>query len=228
MPFSFRSLTVLQYLRIAQVVLAIVCLGLAAETVSVSSNDAGYLIFVSVWTFLALAFLVFAPIYWTRGIFHRLAPLGVELLTNVFWFTAFIVMAAIYGPGSCSWYRDYNDNNYYPRYYPYYSYRSSRYKTACQTSKAAIAFAAINWLLFIFTTVLMTAALFGLRFSRTHAAAGPSDVESATPGVQTDAALGEKATGEDAPVGETAVPAYSAPTETPAVADATVVSEKPV
>ncbi|KAK9346510.1 membrane-associating domain-containing protein [Lipomyces starkeyi] len=224
MPFSFRSLTVLHYLRIAQVVLAIICLGLAAETVSVYSNDAGYLIFVSVWTFLALAYLVFAPIYWSRGVCHRLAPFGVELLTNVFWFTAFIVMAAIYGPGSCSWYHD-----YYPGYYNWYGYHSGRYQTACETSKAAIAFAAVNWLLFIFTTGLMCAALFGMPFSRGRAAAaGAGDVEGAAPGAQTDAAVDEKALGEDAPVGEAAVPAYSAPAETPAIVDATVESEKSV
>ncbi|KAK9389657.1 membrane-associating domain-containing protein [Lipomyces mesembrius] len=216
MPFSFRSLTVLHYLRIAQVVLAIVCLGLAAETVSVYSNDAGYLIFVSVWTFLALAYIVFAPIYLSAAVFHRLAPYGVELLTNVFWFTAFIVMAAIYGPGSCSWYHD-----YYYYYYPR-SHHTGRYKTACETSKAAIAFAAINWLLFIFTSGIMTTALFGMPFSRRRAAADPGDVEGAAPGAQTDAALGEKAVGEDA------VPAYSAPAETPGIADATAVSEKAV
>ncbi|KAK9353856.1 membrane-associating domain-containing protein [Lipomyces doorenjongii] len=226
MPFSFRSLTVLHYLRITQVVFAIICLGLAAETVSVYSNDAGYLIFVSAWTLLALAYIVFAPIYWSGGVFHRLAPFGVELLTNVFWFTAFIVMASIYGPGSCSWYDD-DYYYYYPGYHHPRGYHSGRYKTACETSKAAIAFAAINWLLFMFTSGIMTAGLFRMPFTRRGAAADPGDVEGAALGAQPDAA-GEKAVGEDAPVGEAAVPAYSAPAETPGIADATVASEKAV
>ncbi|KAK9368738.1 membrane-associating domain-containing protein [Lipomyces kononenkoae] len=246
MSFSWGSLTLLNILRIAQLVFTILCLGLAAETVNVYSNDAGYLVFVAAWTLLALAYLVFAPVYWTAAVFHRLAPFFLELLTNVFWFTAFIVMASIYGPGSCGVY-DYGGDYYYAYYYPYSYY--GNYKTACESSKAAIAFAAVTWVLFVVTSVIMSNQLFGMpTFRRADAAAagaGPTDVEAAAAGPGGEAVgagagdvagLGEKAVGDAAPVAAepaVPVPAYSSPSppvaETVAApVDASAEAEKPV
>ncbi|KAJ8100501.1 membrane-associating domain-containing protein [Lipomyces tetrasporus] len=239
MAFKLCRLAALTYLRIAQVLLAILCLGLAAYTVSVDyDNDAGYLVFVSVWTFLAVGYLVFAPLYWSAAVLHKFVPFGVEILTNVFWFTGFIVMAAIYGPGSCDYYDGY-DEYYHGYYYTTYYRHYSDYKTACGTSKAAIAFAAINWLLFVITTTLMAIALFRPR----PAAGGRGDVEAAAAAdgagqntTMSDAALGEKAVvGESAPpaasevapaADQPAAPAYSAAAETPAVGAAAADSEK--
>ncbi|KAK9241273.1 membrane-associating domain-containing protein [Lipomyces kononenkoae] len=242
MPLSSFSLTLLSILRLAQLVIAIICLGLAAETVNSFTTDAGYLVFVSAWTLLALVYLVFAPSYWPAAVGHRLMPFGVEILTNVFWFTAFIVMASIYGPGSCSYYDDYYDGYYY--YWGYYS----NTKTACEASKAAIAFAAVTWVLFVLTSLLMSSELFGTPafFKRTGAAAaagaagGPTDVEAVAGAGEgaADSALAEKTVGEPAPILEPAVPvpAYSSPQQpAPLPAETAVVApadsaepEKPV
>ncbi|KAK9319629.1 membrane-associating domain-containing protein [Lipomyces orientalis] len=243
MAFKFLHLATLTYLRIAQVLLAILCLGLAAFTVSVDyDNDAGYLIFVSVWTLLAVGYLVFAPMYWSAAVFHKFAPFGVEILTNVFWFTGFIVMAAIYGPGSCDYYDGDGyygyDGYYYSYYYTTYSRHYSDYKTACGTSKAAIAFAAVNWALFVITTTLMAIALFR---PATPATGRGGDIEAAAgDGAQnttmSDAALGEKTVDEGAPpaaasevapaADQPAAPAYSAAADTPAVGAAAADAEK--
>ncbi|KAK9482653.1 hypothetical protein V1527DRAFT_475689 [Lipomyces starkeyi] len=51
---------------------------------------------VSVWTFLTTPYLTFAPMYLSAPICHKLVLFAIELLTNVFWFTGFIVLLAVY------------------------------------------------------------------------------------------------------------------------------------
>ncbi|OXV06418.1 hypothetical protein Egran_05814 [Elaphomyces granulatus] len=119
--------------RIAQAVLAIIVLGLIANTVSWinghtlghSWDSANFLLFCSVWTFfIAVPFLVampmfapqFAPIY---------AMIALDAVTMIFWFAGFIAVAAqIYSPSECT----------------HFNY--------CRTAQGAAALGAFEWLLF--------------------------------------------------------------------------------
>ncbi|KAK9320910.1 hypothetical protein V1517DRAFT_327913 [Lipomyces orientalis] len=152
------TLVALQCARFAQVALAFVCLFVTSLSIefrgynSYGSSGGGgayYLMGVSVWTLLASPFLVIAPIYcWSATLRHKLTPYGVELLTNMFWFTGFIVIAVYH---SRIWCGGFNG-------------------TACVASGAAVAIAVVNWLLFIITSTLLGIAFFG-RSSVTSAGA---------------------------------------------------------
>ncbi|KAK9476531.1 membrane-associating domain-containing protein [Lipomyces japonicus] len=162
-------------LRVAQAFFAIITLGLTASTVHdiQGGGAAAYLLFVSLLTLLALAYLVFAPIYYPKFIhFWVFFPFVVDLVLNVFWFTGFIAMAAIYGPYSCSAF------GYYGGYYYYYG--SSRWSSGCKTGKAAIAMAAITWILFILSSIFLGLQTFRHAGTSATAASGqPADAEKA-------------------------------------------------
>ncbi|KAK9319627.1 membrane-associating domain-containing protein [Lipomyces orientalis] len=129
------------WLRIVQAVLSLLVLALSANTLTWAYGGApAYLLFVSIWTFLALAYIVFVPIYAAKLVVWKYAIFAVEILTNFFWFTGFIAEAAVVGPIYCSIYFRQN---------------------ACNTGKAAIAIAAITWCAFIATSTLMGIDIFG-------------------------------------------------------------------
>lgn len=67
----------------------------------------------------------------------------VDALLTTFWFAAWIAVAATIGKYSCD-----GGVNYGWGYY-YYD------KNACGAGKASIAFGAVNWLLFLFTTIVI-------------------------------------------------------------------------
>jgi len=77
------------------------------------------LVFASVWTVLALNYLVIAPWKMPR-IANKFAILGVEALTMIFWFGGFIALAVFLGGRVC-------------------------YGHVCSVAKAATAFAAFEW-----------------------------------------------------------------------------------
>ncbi|KAK9332387.1 marvel domain-containing protein, partial [Lipomyces starkeyi] len=136
-------------LRIVQAVFSFIVLGLSAHILTWAIGGApGYLLFVSIWTFLALAYIVFALIYASRLVFWKYAIFTVEVLTNFFWFTGFIAMAAVFGPLPCT------------RGDSIYQY-SRKYTSACHTGKAAIAIAAFQWCSFIATSALLAIDIFG-------------------------------------------------------------------
>lgn len=77
------------------------------------------MVFASVWTVLALNYLVIAPWKMPR-IANKFAILGVEALTMIFWFGGFIALAVFLGGRVC-------------------------YGHVCSVAKAATAFAAFEW-----------------------------------------------------------------------------------
>lgn len=80
-----------------------------------------FMVFVSVWTLLILAYVGITPIYMT-GFFHRLAALVLLVITTIFWFAGAIALAvAVGGPWSCGANR------------------------VCGTEEAAVAFAFFIW-----------------------------------------------------------------------------------
>jgi hypothetical protein len=54
------------------------------------------MLFTSVWTLLAVAYLVLAPTRFPRAA-HKFAIAGVEFVTMIFWFAAWVSMAVLWG-----------------------------------------------------------------------------------------------------------------------------------
>jgi len=123
-------------LRVAQGVLTIIILGLMSYVVNDwvgyyvgSPAEANFLLFCSVWTIVALAYLTIAPVRFETAA-HKFGILAAEFLTMIFWFAGFIALAVLLTGVRCR------------RWGP------------CQAAKAATVFAAFEWLLFAATTVM--------------------------------------------------------------------------
>ena len=129
-------------LRAIQAIFAIIILGLTAYgkplrllsrtslTTSVANwwsghwhrnapSEVGFLVFTSIWTLLALLYLMLAPRFFPTAA-HKFGILGAEALTMLFWFAGFIAMAVWLTDRLC-------------------------YGGICTTAKAAAVFAAFEW-----------------------------------------------------------------------------------
>ena len=80
-----------------------------------------FLLFCSVWTILALVYLVIAPLHFPTAA-HKFGILAAEFLTMLFWFAGFIAVAVLLTDIGCS-----------------------RYWGVCRASEAATVFAAFEW-----------------------------------------------------------------------------------
>ncbi|KAF9694554.1 hypothetical protein EKO04_007647 [Ascochyta lentis] len=126
-------------LRGVQVLFSIIVLGLTAYIVdqytnpwaSWSPHSLNFMLFTSVWTLLAVAYLTLAPTRFPRAA-HKFAIAGVEFLTMIFWFAAFIAVAVLW--------RD--------------IYWGNGHGTFHNCGVAAIVFGAFLWLTFLATTIL--------------------------------------------------------------------------
>jgi len=89
-------------LRVTQASLALVILALSAYVSSNwtwggwSPSSINFLVFCAVWTLLALAYLVVAPARFPDAA-HKLAILGVEVVTTIFWFAGWVSVASLLG-----------------------------------------------------------------------------------------------------------------------------------
>ncbi|QDS68448.1 hypothetical protein FKW77_010815 [Venturia effusa] len=136
-------------LRIAQALLAILVLGLMAYVVSEwngpygtwSPTEANFFLFVSVWTILAVAYLIVAPARFPTAA-HKYGILAAEFITMLFWFAGFIAFAVLLTDWDC------------------------RSGSPCRSSQAAVVFGAFEWLLFAATTIM--AALHVWRSRKSH------------------------------------------------------------
>jgi len=129
-------------LRIAQFILAIIVLGLTGYSVGKfngfwwgdwSPDSVRFLLFCSIWTLFALIYLVLAPWKFPSAA-HKFAILGVEAITNIFWFAGWIALAAWLGDVLDG--ADCGGNN------------------LCGSLKAAAVFGAFEWICFMATLVL--------------------------------------------------------------------------
>jgi hypothetical protein len=108
-------------LRAVQAVLTIIILGLTAYDVSIwSPSETNFLLFCSIWTILALAYLIIAPGRYPTAA-HKFGILAAEVLTMIFWFAGFIAEAVLLTDTGC--------------------HRGS----VCRTMQAATVFAAFEW-----------------------------------------------------------------------------------
>ncbi|KNG48899.1 membrane protein [Stemphylium lycopersici] len=122
-------------LRGVQVVFSIIVLGLTAylvdATVSWSPASVDFMLFTSIWTILAVAYLFLAPTRFPAAA-HKFAIAGVEFLTMLFWFASFVAVAAYWGD---LWW-------------------VGGHSTYWSCGVTAIVFGAFLWVTFLFTTVL--------------------------------------------------------------------------
>jgi hypothetical protein len=87
------------------------------------------MLFTSIWTLLILVYLVLAPLRFPTAA-HKFGILAAEAITNIFWFAAWVAMASLLGS--------------------IYTHGWDAYRVAV----AATVFAAIEWLLFMATTIM--------------------------------------------------------------------------
>jgi len=124
-------------LRAVQLLFTIIILGLMAYVVNDwswawSPSQANFLLFCSVWTILALLYLILTPTHYPTAA-HKFGILAADALTMIFWFAGFIAMAVLLTDVGCG-----------------------RYWGVCRAAEAATVFAAFEWLLFAATTLMAT------------------------------------------------------------------------
>ncbi|OBT67267.1 hypothetical protein VE03_02630 [Pseudogymnoascus sp. 23342-1-I1] len=125
--------TLLLPARAVQAVLAVIVLGLLADVTTnwFTASEVNFLIFNSIWTLLAVAYLVIAPLTFPVAA-HKYGILVAESLTMLFWFAGFIALGDLLGAIGCT----------------------SRMGKPCGEPIAATVFGAFEWLLFLGTTIL--------------------------------------------------------------------------
>ncbi|KAK3202583.1 hypothetical protein GRF29_154g86649 [Pseudopithomyces chartarum] len=98
--------TLILPLRLAQALFSIIVLGLTAHIIDLYRGPQGYgwtpdsidfMLFTSIWTLLAVAYLVLAPSRFPAAA-HKYAIIGVEAVTMIFWlaFVFTTVVAALH------------------------------------------------------------------------------------------------------------------------------------
>ncbi|PHH58442.1 hypothetical protein CDD82_3024 [Ophiocordyceps australis] len=99
------SITTILYAALA--VFLVIELGLTAYIVSpratwwgASPSQFNFMLFNTIWSMLALAYLALAPVFFPR-LLHRTAALALLAVTTVFWFAGSIAMAAFVGAPEC-------------------------------------------------------------------------------------------------------------------------------
>lgn len=99
--------TLILPLRLAQALFSIIVLGLTAHIIDLYRGPQGYgwtpdsidfMLFTSIWTLLAVAYLVLAPSRFPAAA-HKYAIIGVEAVTMIFWFAAWVAVASWWGRG---------------------------------------------------------------------------------------------------------------------------------
>jgi hypothetical protein len=99
-------------LRGVQVLFSIIVLGLTAYLVDAYNGPYGYnwsphsvnfMLFCSIWTLLAAAFLLLVPTRFPQFA-HKFAIAAVEFITMIFWFAAFIAVAVRWNNSYWGWY----------------------------------------------------------------------------------------------------------------------------
>ena len=88
---------------------------------AMSPGQVNFLVFDSVWTILALIYLIVVPWRFSDTIaHHKFAILAVEALTALFWFAGFVALAVFLSDRVC-------------------------YGHVCSAAKASAAFGAFEW-----------------------------------------------------------------------------------
>jgi len=121
-----------------------------------SPSEANFVIFCAVWTLLAVAYLVFSPMFFPSAA-HKFVVLGVEVLSTIFWFAGWVAYAVFLGDDV---------------------YICTRWNT-CRVAIAADVFSAFEWLLFSATMIMAALHVWRTRGQRS----GKHDPNMVHPGV---------------------------------------------
>ena len=100
-----------------------------------SPSQVSFMIFVSVWTVLALIYLTFTPKF-VPSIAHVFAIMALDALTMLFWFAGFIALAVFR--------HDISDTGVEINYSDIFS-ACSLLSNICPTMEAAVVFGALEW-----------------------------------------------------------------------------------
>jgi hypothetical protein len=96
-----------------------------------------FLLFCAAWTFLGVIFLLIAGISFADYILVGYLRVAVEAVALLSWLAGFIAVAINIGSNGCP-----------------------AEENSCELLKAAIVFGALEWLLFVITTILTTKLVF--------------------------------------------------------------------
>ncbi|KAI9051707.1 hypothetical protein LZ554_004747 [Drepanopeziza brunnea f. sp. 'monogermtubi'] len=125
-------------IRAIQAVFSLIVLGVLAYAANhwggSSPSSVNFLIFTSVWTLLALIYLILAPARFPAYA-HKYGILGAEFVTMIFWFAGFIALADHLSDVRCGSY-------------------AGRHWGPCRAAIAGDVFAAFEWVLFAVTTTI--------------------------------------------------------------------------
>jgi hypothetical protein len=121
--------------------LVLVLCGVAISKFGGGYGSLGFLLFCGIWAILSLIYLLVAPSV-LAGFHNVYIILVLEFLNMIFFFAGFIAVAAAIGTFNC----DLLDDEFG---------FGSDLKTGCQTTKAATAFGAFSWLLWLVTLILV-------------------------------------------------------------------------
>ncbi|ORY01495.1 hypothetical protein BCR34DRAFT_493832 [Clohesyomyces aquaticus] len=138
------AVNVLLPIRGLQVAMSVAVLGMMAYVASwwgshwrqFSPTEINFMIFSPVWTLLALAALVIVPWkmpYVAQNKVPKMALLGIECLTMLFWFSGFIALAVFLSDRIC-------------------------FGTVCSVAKAGTAISAFQWAAFVASFILQVMA----------------------------------------------------------------------
>ncbi|KAL1867199.1 hypothetical protein Plec18167_008740 [Paecilomyces lecythidis] len=150
MAIAWREVPWVLPARAVQAIFAIIVLGLTAYVISAfddvyfdfSSDTLNFMLFTSVWTLLvATPYLALSPVY-VPQLAHRFAVVGMEVVTTIFWFAAFIALATLLPPPEAC------------------------HTSPCRSAQAATVFGAFEWALFAVTAGFAIFNLVGGRSSR--------------------------------------------------------------
>ncbi|OEJ88267.1 putative membrane protein [Hanseniaspora osmophila] len=143
----------LMFLRLTELAASAIVLGLMAysrRSYGVHNGKNNFVIAVSVISLFYLLML-YAILFALRMIMVPGIFFIYEIILMLLWLAAFIVVAWEHGRSSCS-VTDFGNGTYYNNYLG--SLTTQTYGRACRSSKTAIAFAGLAWLLFTISTFL--------------------------------------------------------------------------
>jgi len=149
-------------IRIFQLVLAIIVLGLTAyadNTFNYAFSGFGMAFFVFAWTLLFLAYIGVSAAF-VPTLYNMWIHLGLEILTVIFWLVTWALLAS-----EASVWSDYESTSYtvYGHTYTTSNYLPPKWKTAIDCAKASAGIGALEWVLFVITLVFFGISLFKLR-----------------------------------------------------------------